>query len=150
MKTCFKKFLSRIDFNKVKNCLIVIFCIFSAVMNIINICGSKKDSIIYFTDPLPSVSADALSDADADVPDTVPAEKTDTKAETQEKSFKININTAGKSELMELKGIGEAKASAIIDYRNEFGSFVSIEEIKLVRGIGDKIFSNIKDEICIE
>ena len=51
---------------------------------------------------------------------------------------------------MELKGIGEAKASAIIDYRNEFGSFVSIEEIKLVRGIGDKIFSNIKDEICIE
>ncbi|NLM49949.1 MAG: DUF655 domain-containing protein [Clostridiaceae bacterium] len=62
---------------------------------------------------------------------------------------KININTAGKSELMKLKGIGEKTAQAIIDYRNQKGKFTSIEDIKKVKGIGDKKFEEIKDKITV-
>lgn len=62
--------------------------------------------------------------------------------------FGVNINTASKSDLMELKGIGEAKAKAIIDYRAK-KPFKSIEDIKNVKGIGDKIFSNIKNDISV-
>lgn len=63
---------------------------------------------------------------------------------------KININQAEQKELLELKGIGEAKAQAIIDYREENGLFKSLEELKNVSGIGDKIFENIKDSIMVE
>lgn len=63
---------------------------------------------------------------------------------------RININTADKEDLMTLKGIGESKAAAIIYYRQQNGSFKSIEEIKNVEGIGDKTFINIKDKIIIQ
>ena len=147
MNKC-KDIISKIDFNKLKNILIVSFCIFSAVMNIITICGSKKDSVIYFSDQ-PVIDSEIIEEH---VSSSEAAVKSDNQFIEQPviQSSKININTAGKSELMELKGIGESKASAIIEYRDEYGVFVSIEEIKLVKGIGDKIFSNIKDEICIE
>ena len=55
----------------------------------------------------------------------------------------ININTANKSELMELPGIGEGKANAIIEYRAKT-KFKTIDEIKNVSGIGDKIYESIK------
>ncbi|WP_019230238.1 helix-hairpin-helix domain-containing protein [Sedimentibacter sp. B4] len=61
---------------------------------------------------------------------------------------KININTATKDNLMSLPGIGEVYAQRIIDYRNG-KLFSSIEEIKEVQGIGDKIFEKIKDSITI-
>ena len=60
----------------------------------------------------------------------------------------ININTAGKDELMTLPGIGEVTANAIITYRED-NSFTSIEDIKNVSGIGDAKFSNIKDYITV-
>jgi competence protein ComEA len=62
---------------------------------------------------------------------------------------KININTASKDDLMSLTGIGEVYAQRIIDYRNG-KIFSSIEEIKEVQGIGDKIFEKIKDSITIK
>lgn len=62
---------------------------------------------------------------------------------------KININTAGKEELMELKGIGEARAEAIILYRETYGGFGYIEEIMNVSGIKEAAFSKIKDQICV-
>ena len=62
----------------------------------------------------------------------------------------ININKASKAELMELYGIGDVKAQAIIDYREENGSFVSIEDIKEVSGIGAKTFEKIKDKITVD
>ena len=60
---------------------------------------------------------------------------------------KISINNATKEELMTLSGIGEAKANNIINYRNENGLFKSIEDIKNVTGISDKIFEKIKSNI---
>jgi len=62
---------------------------------------------------------------------------------------KININKAAAGELESLPGIGFAYASAIIEYRQDKGSFSSIEEIKNVPGIGEKTFEKIKDLITI-
>jgi len=61
---------------------------------------------------------------------------------------KININTASKEELESLPGIGPSKADAIIEYRNS-NVFQSIEDIKLVNGIGDSLYEKIKDNIEI-
>ncbi len=69
--------------------------------------------------------------------------------EEEEESTLININTASKSELTELSGIGEVKAQAIIDYRNTSGNFKSIEELLNVKGIGDATFEKIKDFITV-
>lgn len=60
---------------------------------------------------------------------------------------KVNINTAGVDELMEVKGIGQTKAEAIVKYREENGNFKTKEDIVAVKGIGDKLFSKISDEI---
>jgi competence protein ComEA len=59
----------------------------------------------------------------------------------------ININTADKNELTTLPRIGPVIAQRIIDYRNENGKFVKIEDIKNVKGIGEKTFDNLKDLI---
>jgi competence protein ComEA len=59
----------------------------------------------------------------------------------------VNINTATKEELDALKGIGPVKAQAIIDYRTKNGPFKSVDDIKNVKGIGDKTFDEIKGDI---
>ena len=61
----------------------------------------------------------------------------------------ININTATASELDSLPGIGYSTATNIIDYRTNNGLFKAKEEIKLVNGIGDAIYEQIKDLITI-
>lgn len=61
----------------------------------------------------------------------------------------ININVANKEELMNLPGLGEAKAKAIIEYREKNGNFKSIENVKDVPGIGEAIFEKIKDYITV-
>jgi len=59
----------------------------------------------------------------------------------------IRINTASLEDLDTLSGVGPSIAQRIIDYRTENGGFKSIEEIKLVPGIGDKMFEKIKNDI---
>ena len=60
---------------------------------------------------------------------------------------KVSINKASKEDLMTLKGIGETKALAIINYRKEHGNFISISELQNVKGIGKSIFEKIKDNL---
>lgn len=61
----------------------------------------------------------------------------------------VNINTASKEELMILPGIGESKASNIVAYRENNGSFKKIEDIKNISGIGEATFEKLKALICI-
>ena len=61
----------------------------------------------------------------------------------------VNINTADAERLATLKGIGPALAQRIIEYREQNGGFKTIDEIKNVRGIGDKKFAAFKDKITI-
>ncbi len=62
---------------------------------------------------------------------------------------KVNLNQASKEELMTLTGIGEVKAAAIVQYREEHGNFQSIEAIKEVDGIKDGTYQKIKDDITV-
>lgn len=62
---------------------------------------------------------------------------------------KININTADITKLQTLPNIGEKRAQAIIDYR-ENSKFEKIEDIKNVTGIGDKYFEALKDQITVK
>ena len=98
-----------------------------------------------------------------DIRDSVPASATvaeggyeegKTEAEEDEElaaiTDKININTAVESELIKLDGIGVKLARRIIDMRERIGGFVSIEQLKDVEGIGEKLFAGIKDYITVE
>ena len=62
---------------------------------------------------------------------------------------KININTADTGELQTLPRIGPKVAQKIIEFRNKHGKFKKIEEIMKVKGIGEKIFQDIKDKITV-
>ena len=62
---------------------------------------------------------------------------------------KLNINQADLTQLQQLSGIGEKKAQAIIDYRNENGSFKTIEDLAKVTGIGEKTVEKLRDSITI-
>jgi competence protein ComEA len=58
----------------------------------------------------------------------------------------ININTADAEQLATLPGIGQVKAEAIIKYREDKGKFKNINDLKEVKGIGDKLIEKIKPE----
>lgn len=61
----------------------------------------------------------------------------------------VNINTASEEKLQSLSGIGASTARKIIQYREDVGSFLSIEDLKNVSGIGESKFNAIKDEITV-
>lgn len=69
---------------------------------------------------------------------------------TSKQTGKININTADQNTLESLPGIGPAKATQIIEYRQSYGSFKTIETLQDVSGIGTKTFDGLKDLISIE
>lgn len=62
---------------------------------------------------------------------------------------KININTAGESEIDTLPGIGPAKARAIIQYRTENGPFQTVDDLEKVPGIGPKTLEDIRDKVKV-
>ena len=62
---------------------------------------------------------------------------------------KVNINTATKEELMQLKGIGQKKAEDILNYRGANGEFQKIEDIQKVPGLKKGAFEKIKDQITV-
>lgn len=61
----------------------------------------------------------------------------------------VNINTATEAELQTLKGIGPAKAKAIVDYRKNNGNFKSVNDLENVDGIGAKTVGALGKEISV-
>ena len=66
------------------------------------------------------------------------------------KEGKVNINTATVEELKTLKGVGDKKAEAIIEYRKKNGSFQTKEDLMKVRGIGKKLFESFQERIVTQ
>lgn len=61
----------------------------------------------------------------------------------------VNLNTATKEELTSIKGVGPAKAQAIINYRQKNGSFKSVDDLKNVKGFGDKSVEKIRASLSV-
>lgn len=61
----------------------------------------------------------------------------------------VNLNTATQSQLEELPGVGPSYATAIIDFRSKNGGFKSVEDLRDVKGIGDKRFEDLKSLVTI-
>jgi competence protein ComEA len=62
----------------------------------------------------------------------------------------VDLNHATKQELAELPGIGDTVAERVIAYREENGDFQKIEEIMNVKGIGEKTFLKLKDNLTVK
>ncbi|MDP3583506.1 MAG: helix-hairpin-helix domain-containing protein [Thiobacillus sp.] len=61
----------------------------------------------------------------------------------------VNINTATQSELEGVRGLGPAKAKAIIEYRESNGSFKSVDELDNVKGFGKASIEKLKEELSV-
>ncbi|MFN3135075.1 MAG: ComEA family DNA-binding protein [Candidatus Kryptonium sp.] len=77
--------------------------------------------------------------------DTLPESSGERSAELSVSSFKVNINTATKEELMKIPGVGSKTAEQIIKHRETYGKFERIEDIMNVKGIGQKKFEKMKN-----
>jgi len=62
---------------------------------------------------------------------------------------RININSANRSQLEELPGIGPSKAQCILDYRKTIGRFDNYQQLLSVKGIGEKTLAKIKKELSL-
>lgn len=80
---------------------------------------------------------------------SLPGAETAAGQEEGQEASKVNINTAGKDELMTLTGIGETRAEAILAYRQETGGFQAPEDLMQVEGIKEKTFEKLKDQITV-
>ena len=85
--------------------------------------------------------------------DEPPAAVQETESARPEKLLEgetININTASVLELQRLPGIGEARAQAIVDWREQEGAFTAPEDLTLVPGIAIRISIQCRDYITVE
>ena len=106
----------------------------------VDVCGAVANPGVYEMEagnyPMPEESTSTLGS---------PGDDTDENA-----SDTVNINTADAAALKTLTGIGEAKARAILSYREEHGAFSTVEEIMQVPGIKESTFLAIKDKIAVK
>lgn len=61
----------------------------------------------------------------------------------------VNINTATQSELEAVKGLGPAKAKAIIAHREQNGAFKSLDDLDKVKGFGKATVDKLRGELSV-
>lgn len=93
---------------------------------------------------VPSTAPTVGTEAPSAAPTAEPEEEAPETA-----SGKININTATAEELETLPGIGEKRAQAIVEDRQNHGPFRTVEELTRVKGIGEGILAGLIDGITV-
>ena len=121
--------------------------------------GSRVEDAITRAQLLPQSDADALNRAalltDGQkivVPFAGEAQTSNPLAESEGGTMpndKVNLNHATLAQLMTLPGIGEVKAQAIMQYRQEHNGFQTIDQLLQVNGIGSAIYSQIAHLVCV-
>ena len=122
--------------------------------------GSRVEDAITRAQLLPQSDADALNRAallsDGQkivVPFAGEAQTsnllTESEGGTMPNNDKVNLNHATLAQLMTLPGIGEVKAQAIMQYRQEHNGFQTIDQLLQVNGIGSAIYSQIAHLVCV-
>lgn len=61
----------------------------------------------------------------------------------------VDLNSADASALEGIKGIGPARAAAIVQYRDKHGPFASVDDLVKVPGIGDKSIMQLRDQLSV-
>lgn len=89
---------------------------------------------------------EAFSEASKSVPLSTVSEEASSKMKpvAGNMQLSVNINSAGKSELMKLPKIGPVTAERIIRFRDDYGSFNTVEDLSKVKGIGTKTLDKIR------
>ncbi len=108
--------------------------------------------ILYFAFSIPKVNDETVLNKTVTISEThSTGQKISNKNGNSESSidYPININTCTVDDLVTINGIGEKKASAIVEYRDVIGGYTSVEEIKNIKGIGDKVFDKISPYLCV-
>ena len=95
--------------------------------------------------PATSAPTEVLTSA----PDVTEATEAKTTAPAVSVQYPLNLNTCTAAELMTISGIGEARASAIIAYREYLGGYTDVEQLKNISGIGDGIFAKIEPYVTV-
>ncbi|MFC6346744.1 helix-hairpin-helix domain-containing protein [Vagococcus carniphilus] len=126
------------------------------VLNVIDMAGGLKekadDKQINFSQKLEDQMIIYIPLEGEEIPEAINNQNTSKESlggKGSEEAGKVNLNQAEKDELMTLNGVGEKKAEKIIEYREENGSFKSIDDLKNVNGIGEKTFESLKESITI-
>lgn len=81
---------------------------------------------------------------------SAPAKNIATPSPEPVRPYFVNINTADAAELDSLDGIGPVLAEKIVEYREEHGSFKSVDNLADVPGIGSFVVSKIKDSVVLK
>ncbi len=80
---------------------------------------------------------------------SAPEEEADDAGQEALTAGKVDLNSASQEELMSLNGIGETRARAILEYREQNGPFARKEDIMQVPGIKEGIYSKLQEQIVV-
>ncbi len=119
-----------------------LYALYAMVLFILGVIGSS-----YMRGPQPFPMSQEASSVAAPQLFSPQAEPSAPSSPLIPKTGQVSINNGTFAELDSLTGIGPVKAQAIIDYRTRIGGFKSLEELKAVKGIGDKTYAKLLPHI---
>lgn len=111
--------------------------------------GRTTANNVYLYSPSQTVSTTAPSETVWQTETTYQNNST-TPPSTGKEELRLNLNEASKEELMEIPGIGEVLAQRILDFRQMYGPFYSVDELDEVDGIGEKRLEDLRRYLFVE